>query len=90
MSRIRQHNQSDDSTSGDTDREGGLRGTAPGKLSDGDSLGAEVRTVLFFFALAGLVSAIVGYYAGSYFVAAIAASIAVIVLLPIFARCIPS
>ena len=83
-----QHDHASDGALDEIDREVTLTEIAPRRLSDEERLRAEVRAVFFSFALAGVAIAILAQYVGSYFVAAIAALITVIGLLPIFDGCL--
>jgi Flp pilus assembly protein TadB len=77
---------SSNSTPEEINRGGRLTETVPRKSSDEERLRAEVRRVFSFFALAAVVIAILAQYVGSDYVAAIAALIAVICLIPVLAR----
>jgi len=63
-----------------------LTETVPRKSSDEERLRAEVRRIFSFFALGAVAIVMLAQYVGSDFVAAIAALIAVICLIPILAR----
>jgi Flp pilus assembly protein TadB len=81
-----EHSHSSNGTPDEINRGSRLTETVPRKSSDEEPLRAEVRRVFFFFALAAVAIAMLAQYVGSDFVAAIAALIAVICLIPILAR----